>query len=95
MPGGSGRRLTAGMSMPAPRRRWLSSGSTPARGSARSRLETLVVIPTLDELVPPAWQYELAASLPNATVVELPGVRHEAPWTHPDRVVEVISSFVG
>lgn len=57
--------------------------------------ETLVVIPTADELVPPAWQYELAAALPNVTVVELPGVRHEAPWTHPDRVVEVISSFVG
>jgi pimeloyl-ACP methyl ester carboxylesterase len=62
---------------------------------AKIETETLVVIPTSDELVPPAWQYELAASLPNATVVELPGVRHEAPWTHPDRVVEVISSFVG
>jgi pimeloyl-ACP methyl ester carboxylesterase len=57
--------------------------------------ETLVVIPTDDELVPAAWQYELAAGLPHVTVVELPGVRHEAPWTHPDRVVEVVSSFVG
>ena len=57
--------------------------------------ETLVVIPTLDELVPPAWQYELAAALPDATVVELVGVRHEAPWTHPDLVVDVISSFIG
>jgi pimeloyl-ACP methyl ester carboxylesterase len=57
--------------------------------------ETLVVIPTLDELVPPAWQYELAAALPDATVVELVGVRHEAPWTHPDLVVDVVSSFIG
>jgi pimeloyl-ACP methyl ester carboxylesterase len=61
----------------------------------RIEAETLVVIPTLDELVPPAWQYELGASLANATIVELVGVRHEAPWTHPDLVVDVISSFVG
>jgi hypothetical protein len=33
--------------------------------------------------------------VPDATIVELVGVRHEAPWTHPDRVVEVISSFIG
>jgi pimeloyl-ACP methyl ester carboxylesterase len=61
----------------------------------RIEAETLVVIPTLDELVPPAWQYELGASLTNAKIVELVGVRHEAPWTHPDLVVDVISSFVG
>ena len=61
----------------------------------RIEAETLVVIPTMDELVPPAWQYELAGALRDAKVVELVGVRHEAPWTHPDRVVEVISAFVG
>ncbi|MGH8951264.1 MAG: alpha/beta fold hydrolase [Acidimicrobiia bacterium] len=61
----------------------------------RIEAETLVVIPTMDELVPPAWQYELAGALRNAKVVELVGVRHEAPWTHPDRVVEVIAAFVG
>lgn len=57
--------------------------------------ETLVVIPTRDELVPPSWQYQLAAELSKATIVELPGVRHEAPWTHPERVVEVLSRFIG
>ncbi|MGH8870726.1 MAG: alpha/beta fold hydrolase [Acidimicrobiia bacterium] len=61
----------------------------------RIETETLVVIPTLDELVPPSWQYQLAGALRKATVAELVGVRHEAPWTHPDRVVEAISSFVG
>lgn len=61
----------------------------------RVEVETLVVIPTLDVLVPPAWQYELAAGLPDATIVELVGVRHEAPWTHPDLVVDAISSFIG
>jgi pimeloyl-ACP methyl ester carboxylesterase len=61
----------------------------------RVEVETLVVIPTVDVLVPPAWQYELAAALPDATIVELVGVRHEAPWTHPDLVVDAISSFIG
>jgi len=61
----------------------------------RVEIETLVVIPTLDVLVPPSWQYELAAALPDATIVELVGVRHEAPWTHPDLVVDAISSFIG
>ncbi len=57
--------------------------------------ETLVVIPTRDQLVPPAWQYELAGALGNPAVVELVGVRHEAPWTHPERVVDEISAFLG
>ncbi|HEY4606699.1 MAG TPA: alpha/beta hydrolase [Acidimicrobiia bacterium] len=57
--------------------------------------ETLVLIPTRDQLVPPAWQYRLAAGLGRPTVVELVGVRHEAPWTHPDRVVDEIAKFIG
>ena len=57
--------------------------------------ETLVIIPTKDKLVPPAWQYELVGALGDANVVELVGVRHEAPWTHADRVVDEISAFVG
>jgi 3-oxoadipate enol-lactonase len=57
--------------------------------------ETMVVIPTRDQLVPPAWQYALAASLRSATVAELVGVRHEAPWTHPERLCDEITRFVG
>lgn len=57
--------------------------------------ETLVVIPTRDQLVPPAWQYALVGALGDAKVVELVGVRHEAPWTHPDRVVDAIVGFIG
>jgi len=57
--------------------------------------ETLVIIPTNDQLVPPAWQYELAGAIGTPTVVELVGVRHEAPWTHPERVVDEISVFLG
>ncbi len=56
---------------------------------------TMVVIPTKDQLIPPAWQYELAALLADPVVVELPGVRHEAPWAVPERLVEEIVGFVG
>ncbi len=61
----------------------------------RIATETLVVIPTRDQLVPPPWQYQLAASLKAPTVVELVGVRHEAPWTHPERLWDEIARFVG
>jgi pimeloyl-ACP methyl ester carboxylesterase len=61
----------------------------------RLEVETLVVIPTKDQLVPPAWQYQLAAALPNAEIVELVGVRHEAPWTDPDLLIDLISRFIG
>jgi hypothetical protein len=57
--------------------------------------ETMVMIPTHDQLVPPAWQYQLGASVTRPKIVELVGVRHEAPWTHADRLVEEITQFVG
>ena len=43
--------------------------------------ETLVVIPTRDQLVPPAWQYQLAASIGDPEVVERSGsgTRHRGP----------------
>ena len=52
--------------------------------------DTLVVIPTKDQLVPPAWQYQLAAAIGDPQIVELVGVRHEAPWTHSDRLADEI-----
>jgi pimeloyl-ACP methyl ester carboxylesterase len=61
----------------------------------RIEAETLVVIPTHDQLVPPSWQYALGASVTNATIVELIGVRHEAPWTHSDLLADEIAHFVG
>ena len=57
-------------------------------------VETLVVIPTRDQLVPVAWQYELASLLKSPTVVELVGARHEVPWVHPERLTEEIGRFV-
>ncbi|HEY6628396.1 MAG TPA: alpha/beta hydrolase [Acidimicrobiia bacterium] len=61
----------------------------------RIEAETLVMIPTQDQLVPPAWQYQLGAALRDPKLVELVGVRHEAPWTHAERLVDEIALFVG
>ena len=62
---------------------------------SRLDAEALVIIPTDDLLVPPAWQYELAALLPKARVVEVVGARHELVWSHSDRVLDEIRAFVG
>lgn len=61
----------------------------------RIDVETLVVIPTRDLLVPPAWQYELASSVPGARVVEIEGAHHEVVWTHPDRLADELQTFLG
>lgn len=60
----------------------------------RLDVDTMLIIPTGDQLVPPRWQYELAGLIPNATVVEIPGARHEVVWTHPERIAEAIISFL-
>lgn len=60
----------------------------------RLGLETMVMIPTEDLLVPPAWQYELAALVPDVRVVEIVGARHEVVWSHPDRVLDELGSFL-
>jgi 3-oxoadipate enol-lactonase len=54
----------------------------------------LVIIPIRDQLVPPAWQYQLASRLKKVRVVELEGAKHEAPWTHAYRITEEISRFL-
>jgi pimeloyl-ACP methyl ester carboxylesterase len=61
----------------------------------RIKPEAMVIIPTKDQLVPPAWQYDLAGALGNPEIVELVGVRHEAPWTVPDRISDEIVLFFG
>ncbi|MBW3666957.1 MAG: alpha/beta hydrolase [Actinobacteria bacterium] len=60
----------------------------------RLQVDTLVIIPASDQLVPPRWQYRLAGLIPGARVVEIPDARHEVVWTHPGRVAEAISSFL-
>lgn len=66
-------------------RSWAGSLSQPA----------LVIIPTRDFLVPPAWQHQLAQLLGRPEVVEIPGARHEVVWTHPEKIAGAIEAFVG
>lgn len=66
-------------------RGWLGRIETP----------TLVVVPGADQLVLPSWQRDMAGLLPDATVVEVPGARHELPMTHAEIVAGEIAGFVG
>ncbi len=63
--------------------------------AGRLEVETMVMIPGGDLLVPPAWQYELAGLVPDVKVVEIPDAHHELVWTHPDRVADELTSFFG
>jgi len=57
-------------------------------------VETMVVVPTRDFLVPPRWQYELAASIPGARLIEIEGAGHEMVWTHADVVADELRDFL-
>jgi pimeloyl-ACP methyl ester carboxylesterase len=61
----------------------------------RLPLDTLVVIPGRDQLVPARDQYELASLIPGVAVVELPEAHHEVVWTHADRIADELASFLG
>jgi len=58
-------------------------------------LPTMCIIPTVDQLVPPAQQYETASLIRGAQIVEIVGGRHEAVLTHADDVAKAIEAFVG
>ncbi len=66
-------------------REWIGRVGVPA----------MVIIPTKDQLVPPAAQYELAALIPGVEVVELVGARHEAALTRAEDVAKAIARFAG
>lgn len=55
---------------------------------------TMVIIPTKDQLVPPAGQYDLAGRLPDPELVELEGARHEAPLTHAAQIAAAVDAFL-
>ena len=61
----------------------------------RVKAPALVIIPTEDQLVPPAAQYELAGLLGSAEIVELVGGRHESILNRPEDIVRAIRSFTG
>lgn len=57
-------------------------------------VETLVVVPTSDFLVPLPWQYELASAIPDVKLVEIPKAGHEVVWTHSDRLGDELKGFL-
>ena len=57
-------------------------------------VDTMVVIPTADFLVPIPWQHELAEAIPAAKVVEVEGAGHELVWTHSDLVADELNEFL-
>lgn len=58
-------------------------------------VETEVIIPTRDFLVPPKWQHAMADLIPGSKRVEVVGAGHELVWTHADLVADELRAFLG
>ena len=60
----------------------------------RVRAPTLVIVPQADRIVLPDVGAEIAASIPDARLEELPGVGHAVQFAAPDRVAELMRAFL-
>lgn len=56
------------------------------------RVPTTVVVGTRDLLTPPRLARAIAAAIPGARLVEVPGAGHMLPYEEPDRLAELILS---
>lgn len=56
---------------------------------------TMVIIPTVDQIVPVRAQHDLAQRIGAERVVELVGAGHESILSHPEAYVEAIVEFLG
>jgi 3-oxoadipate enol-lactonase len=63
--------------------------------AGRITVPTLLVITERDWFFPVAQQRDLAARIPGAETIVLPGARHEVPWTHPAEVAAAIERVAG
>jgi len=61
----------------------------------RLDVESMVIVPKRDFLVPPKWQYDLAEAMPAAKLVEIEAAGHEIVWTHADRIADELRLFLG
>jgi pimeloyl-ACP methyl ester carboxylesterase len=61
-------------------------------GLASVAVPTTVVVGSRDLLTPPRLSRGLAAAIPGARLVELPGAGHMLPYEEPDRLAEIILS---
>jgi 3-oxoadipate enol-lactonase len=57
-------------------------------------VDTMVVIPMNDFLVPTPWQHALAEAIPHAKVVEVEEAGHELVWTHSDLLADEVREFL-
>jgi pimeloyl-ACP methyl ester carboxylesterase len=64
-------------------------------GLASVAVPTTVVLGSRDLLTPPRLGRALAAAIPGARLVELPGAGHMLPYEEPDRLAEIILSAPG
>ena len=61
-------------------------------GLASLGVPTTVVVGSRDILTPPRLGRGLAAAIPGARLIELPGAGHMLPYEEPDRLAEIILS---
>jgi pimeloyl-ACP methyl ester carboxylesterase len=61
-------------------------------GLASVAVPTTVVVGRRDRLTPPRLARALAAAIPGARLVEVPGAGHMLPYEEPDRLAEIILS---
>ena len=66
--------------------------STP--GLAAISCPTLIVVGSDDTIAPPAMAREMAAAIPHAQLVEVPGAGHLAPLERPDLVNAALARFL-
>lgn len=64
-------------------RKWVGQLETP----------TLVIIPSRDQIISPAVQYELAGLVRRPRLLELAGARHEAIFTHAGEIADAVVEF--
>ncbi len=60
----------------------------------RLGVRTLVIIPTLDTVVPTETQYELASLIPDSELLEIDESGHEAILSRPEEFAKAIGGFV-
>jgi pimeloyl-ACP methyl ester carboxylesterase len=61
----------------------------------RIEAPALVIINTDDQVLSPRYQYDLAARIEGAEVVEMQGSRHEGIWTRAGEYAAAINRFLG
>jgi pimeloyl-ACP methyl ester carboxylesterase len=71
------------------------TAATPPIDLGRIRAPALVVVPLADRIVSPEAGAEIAAAIPSAQYVALPGIGHAVQFEARQRVAELIRGFLG